>query len=104
MVFAKFLFLFVLQQTITGVCILATLWVEMMCPEHGLERFKIKIVKKFNIKADSIMPKYRTRPEAGGLGCLLVGRGVSNKEIEAYLIRYFRQKGLMEAILRMKLI
>jgi len=75
-----------------------------MCPEHGLERFKIRIVTKFNIKADTITPKFRSRPEAGGLGCLLVGRNVSNKEIEDYLVQYFRQKGWMEAILRMKLI
>lgn len=83
---------------------MSTLWVEMICPKHGLERFKIKIVRKFNIKADAIMPKFRSRPEAGGLGSLLVGRDVNNKEIQNYLIRYFRRKGLMEAILRMKLV
>jgi len=76
----------------------------MKCPEHGLERFQIKIVKKFNVKSDTITPKFRNRPTVGDLSCLLVGRGVSNKEIEKYLTSYLRKKGLIETILRMKFI
>lgn len=83
---------------------MASLLVELRCPEHGLERFNIKIVKRFNIKSDTIMPKFRTRPKAGELSRLLVGRNVSDKEIKDYLAHYFREKGLMEAILRMKLV
>lgn len=82
---------------------MASLWVELKCPEHGLERFKIKIVKRFNIKSDTIMPKFRSKPTADDLSCLLVGRNVSNKEIQDYLADYFRQKGLWEAILRIQL-
>jgi len=76
----------------------------MRCPQHGLERFKIKIVRKFNMKPYKIVPKFRSRPITGDLSCLLVGRSVSNKEIEGYLIEYFRRKGLMEAIVRTQLI
>jgi len=83
---------------------LSDLWIELRCPEHGFERFKIKIIKKFNMKADTIMPRFRSRPEASGLSSLLVGRDVSNIEIEKFLINYFREKGLLEAILKMKLV
>ena len=82
---------------------LASLWVELKCSEHGLERFRIKIIKKFNMKPDLIVPKFRSRPTPGDLSCLMVGRNVSNKEIEKYLTDYFRQKGLIKAILRMRL-
>lgn len=83
---------------------LTSIWVEMKCPQHGLERFQIKIVKKFNIKTDIIVPKFRNRPTKGDLSHLLVGRSVTNKQIEKYLFDYFREKGLMEAILRIRLI
>ena len=83
---------------------LPALWVELKCPEHGLERFRIKIVKKFNMKPDMIVPKFRSRPKSGDLSCLLVGRNVSNREIKNYLTDYFRQKGLIEVISRMRLI
>ena len=84
--------------------VLTSIWVEMKCPQHGLERFQIKIVKKFNIKPDIIMPKFRNRPTKGDLSHLLVGRSVTNKQIEMYMLGYFREKGLMEAILRIRLI
>ena len=65
-----------------------------MCPKHGLERFKIKIARKFNMKPDMIVPKFRCRPTLDDLGCLLVGRNVSNKEIERFLAEYFGKKRL----------
>lgn len=83
---------------------LSSFWVEIRCPQHGLERFKIKIVRKFNMKPYIIVPKFRSRPVPGDLSCLLVGRGVSNKEIESYLVEYFRRKGWMKTILRTQLI
>lgn len=83
---------------------MTSLWVELKCPEHGLERFKIKVVRKFNMKPEDIIPKYRRRPTVGDLGCLVVGRNVSRSEIENYLAEYFRRKGLMETILKMKLV
>lgn len=82
---------------------LVSLWVELRCPEHGLERFRIKIVKKFNMSPNMIMPKFRSRRKASGLSRLLVGRDVSNQEVENYLIAYFRERGLWESILKMKL-
>lgn len=75
----------------------------MTCPEHGLERFQIRVVKKFNVKQDTIMPKFRNRPTTGDLSSLLVGRGVTNNQVEEYIANYFREKGMMEAILRIKM-
>jgi len=49
------------------------------------------------------MPKFRSRPTKGDLSHLLVGRSVTNRQIEMYLFDYFREKGLMEAILRIRL-
>jgi len=83
--------------------VLTSLLVEMKCPEHGLERFQIKVVKKFNVKQDTIMPKFRSRPTSGDLSSLLVGRGISNRQCEEYLTNYFREKGMFEAILRIKM-
>jgi hypothetical protein len=78
-------------------------WVEMKCKEHGLERFQIRIVKKFNVRSDSITPKFRSRPTVGDLSCLHVGRDVDYARMERFLREYFRQKGLEESILRVRL-
>jgi hypothetical protein len=78
------------------------LWVEIKCPEHGLERFKIKVIKKYNINPEIIQPKYRTRPKYEISG-LVVGRNVNNTEIRDYLIQYFKDSGLIERVLSIKL-
>ena len=83
---------------------LASLLVELNCPQHGLERFRIKIVKRWNMKSDTITPRFRSRPRPGELSCLLVGKNVSNRDVERYLTDYFRRKGLVDAILAMRLV
>lgn len=81
---------------------MTSLWVEFKCPEHGLERFKIKVIKKYNVNPELILPKFRTRPKYE-LSSLVVGRNVREDEIKDYLIHYFRQAGLMDKILSMRL-
>jgi len=76
-----------------------SIWIELNCPRHGLERFKIKVIKKYNLKADLIVPQFRSRPKPG-LSSLLVGREVTDKEIENYVNEYFRQKEMMITILK----
>ena len=76
-----------------------SIWIEMNCPRHGLERFKIKVIRKYNLKSDLIVPKFRSRPKPG-LSSLLVGREVTDKEIENYLNQYFREKEMMIKILK----
>lgn len=80
---------------------LASLLVEFRCPEHGFERYRIKIVKRFNMDPDTMVPKYRTRPKPGEIKFLAVGRNVSNNEIERYFVDYFRERGV--SLLNMRL-
>jgi len=81
---------------------MTSLWVEFKCPEHGLERFKIKVIKKYNVNPELIMPKFRTRPKYE-LSSLVVGRNVDTRQIEDYVIHYFKEVGLMDRILSMRL-
>jgi hypothetical protein len=76
--------------------------VELKCPQHGLERFKIKIIRKYNVKSDEIIPKFRTKPKYE-LSSIVVGKYVQQKEIRDYLIRYFAQTGLIDNILSIRL-
>lgn len=75
----------------------------MKCPDHGLERFRVKVIKRFNIASNQIIPKFRVKPIKGELNLLYIGRSVSIKETENYLIDYFREKGMLEKIVRMKM-
>lgn len=79
------------------------LWIEAQCDQHGYERYKIKIIKKFNMPSDEIEPKFRSRPKPGELSCLLVGRDVSVEEIQKYITEYLRQRGVWSSIIRMRL-
>ena len=83
---------------------MASLLVEYNCPEHGLERFRIKIVKRFNMDPDTMLPRFRTRPKAGEIKFLAIGRNVTNTDIEKYFTSYFREKGLWDQVLRMRLV
>ena len=83
---------------------LACILVEFNCPEHGLERFRIKIVKRFNMNPNTILPRFRTRPKAGEIKFLAVGRDVTDAEIERYFVSYFRDRGVWDQVLRMRLI
>ena len=81
---------------------MTSLWVEFKCPEHGLERFKIKVIKKYNVSPQIIAPKYRTRPKYE-LSSLVVGRNVRETQIRDYMVQYFKEAGLMDRILSMRL-
>jgi hypothetical protein len=76
--------------------------VEMTCPEHGLERFKIKIVRRFNITHDEIIPRLRRKTAKGELNILYVGRNVSYAEAKSYLVDYFRDREMLQQIVRME--
>ena len=79
-----------------------SLWVEFKCPEHGLERFKIKVIKKYNVTPELIAPKFRTRPKYE-LSGVVVGRNVNERDIQDYLMQYFRETGLMDKVLSMRM-
>lgn len=82
---------------------MASVLVEALCPKHGLERFKIKIIKRFNIASDEILPKFRTKPKNGELNLLYIGRNVNYSQAKEYLVNYFREKGIIEEILRIRM-
>ncbi len=79
----------------------SAIWVEMSCPEHGLERFKIKVIKKYNVNKELIEPKFRTRPRHELAG-VIVGKNVGHDEVRQYLAEYFREAGMIDKILSMR--
>jgi hypothetical protein len=81
---------------------MVNLWVEYRCPEHGYERFKIKVIKKYNVNPNVIIPKFRTRPMLE-LGSIIIGRRVGQNETRDYLIQYFKETGLMDRVLSIKI-
>jgi hypothetical protein len=75
--------------------------IELNCPEHGLERFKIKVIKKNNISKNAIIPKFRTRPKYELQG-VIIGKSVRSEEIKLFLMRYFSETGIMKNIVCVK--
>lgn len=78
--------------------------IEMRCPRHGLERFKVKIIKRFNIASDEIKPKLRSKPVKGELSLLYVGRNITYDEAEKYLVDYLRERGMLEQTVRIRML
>ena len=81
---------------------MASMMVEMSCPEHGFERFKIKVIKKYNVNKELIEPKFRTKPRHELAG-VIVGKNVNQYEVRQYLVGYFREAGMMDKVLSMKM-
>lgn len=76
--------------------------IEVLCPQHGLERFRIKVFRKMNISSDAITPKIKMRPKPGEISCLYVGRNVSYEEAKNYLVNYIREN-VQGQIIRIKM-
>jgi hypothetical protein len=79
----------------------ASVLVELLCPEHGLERFKVKVIRKYNIDPDALAPKFRTRPKYE-LSAIIIGRNVKFNEVKGYLFEYFNSAGLVDRIVRVR--
>jgi hypothetical protein len=67
-----------------------------------LERFNIKIIKKYNVSPQLIAPKYRTRPRHEMSG-IIVGRKVSRSEMQDYMLQYFKETGMIDRLIAFKL-
>ncbi|MEM3576962.1 MAG: hypothetical protein QXX51_00705 [Candidatus Bathyarchaeia archaeon] len=78
--------------------------VEILCPQHGLERFKIKVIRKFNMASNDIVPKTRSRPKPKEISALYIGRNVSYNEVKEYLVNYFEQRGVIKDIIMMRML
>jgi hypothetical protein len=82
---------------------LVSILIEVKCPQHGFERFRVKIIKRFNITYNKIMPKERSKSKHGEISRLYIGRNVSYNEAKNYLINYFHDRGMLEKIVRMRI-
>jgi len=78
--------------------------IEMKCPAHGFERFRIKITRKYNMPSRDIEPRFISRPKKGEIRRILVGRDVEKSEIQEYLNDYFRHKGMSHLIVGIRVI
>jgi hypothetical protein len=76
--------------------------VELRCPVHGLERYKIKVIRKCNVPSQTIEPQFNRRPTPGELGAVVVGKNVSQKDLETYVINYLQDRGLWDAVIMMR--
>jgi len=83
---------------------LGNILIEMKCPQHGFERFQVKVIKRCNIASDQILPKLRSKPKSGEISLLYVGRNVSNNDVKNYIVDYFRDRGMLQEILRIRML
>jgi len=79
-----------------------SLMVEATCPEHGMERYKIKIIKKYNINPEKIMPKYRTRPHHE-LSGVVIGKNITYETARDYVLRYLNESAQQNTVMSIKL-
>jgi hypothetical protein len=77
------------------------LLVEIICPDHGLERFRIKVKRKFNMPKNSIILKFRSKPHKE-VSCILVGRNVTRKEIEKFVLEYLQKDWMYNNLVYVK--
>lgn len=79
------------------------------CPTHGLERHKIKLIKRVNIASDEIIPKECREygkphgPENRLVQTLYIGRNVGAEKVEDFVSSYLRDVGIAERIIYMKI-
>jgi hypothetical protein len=83
---------------------LASILIEMNCPQHGLERFTIKVIKRFNIASDEITPKLKIKPRQGQISRVYIGRNVKYDQVKDYISDYFDQRGMLQEIVRMRML
>jgi hypothetical protein len=82
---------------------MASLLIEAQCPQHGHERFRIKVIKKPNVRSEEIIPKFRSRPKPD-LSSVIVGRRVTEHQIQTYVGDYLKNAGVWSNILSMRFI
>jgi hypothetical protein len=76
--------------------------IEVNCPDHGLERYKVKIIKKYNIRHEEIVPKFRTRPRYE-LSGIVIGRNISYETAKEYLEQYLNRSTGLYSVMSIRL-
>ena len=82
---------------------MASLLIEADCADHGMERYKVKIIRKYNIKHEEIIPRFRTRPRHE-LSGIFIGRNISYETAKEYLEHYLNQSKDFQSIISIKLL
>lgn len=82
---------------------MVSLMVELNCPDHGMERYKVKIIKKYNIKHEDILPKFRTRPRYE-LSSIVIGKNISYETAREYLEQYLTQSMGLHSVMSIRLL
>ena len=77
--------------------------VELSHPESGVERYKVKIIKKYNIRHEEITPKFRSRPRYE-LSGIVIGRSITYETAKQYVERYLDQSAGMYNITSIRLL
>lgn len=85
-----------------GVTRMVSLMIEANGPDHGMERYKVKIIKKYNMDPGKILPKYRTRP-AYELSGIIIGKNVSYETAREYLLQYLDESARLASIMSIRL-
>jgi hypothetical protein len=76
--------------------------VEATCAELGVERYRIKIIKKYNIKPEQITPRYRTRPRYE-LSGVVIGKNVSYETARDYVVNYLNKSAQQSIVMSIRL-
>jgi len=77
------------------------LYVEVLRTPNNFERFKIKVIKKFNVPSKSFKAIYGKRRK--NLKAFVVGRGLNEEDILQYISEYIKREGLWQKIITMRL-
>lgn len=81
---------------------MVSLMIEANCPEGGIERYRVKIIQKFNIKQEEIVPKFRTRPRHE-LSGIVIGKNISYETARDYVLRYLNESAQLNTIMSIRL-
>jgi hypothetical protein len=82
---------------------MVSLMIEVNHPDSGIERYKVKIIKKYNIKHEEIMPKFRSRPRHE-LSGIVIGRSISYETAKEYVERYLDQSAALNSVMSIRLL
>lgn len=81
---------------------MVSLMIEINCPGSGIERYKVKIIKKYNIKHQEITPQFRTRPRYE-LSGIVIGRSISYETAKEYLETYMNRYAGLNSVMSIRL-
>jgi len=67
-----------------------------------MERYKIKIIKKYNISPEKIALRFRSRPNYEVSG-VVIGKNISYETARDYLVKYLNESHAIKSVLSIRL-